>query len=65
MEACTIAPEMIETPAIGTVAPAAASESSLVRAAIVGLAFSVAFSCSFVLGFYLLGPWVDAVRTMI
>lgn len=39
-------------------------ESAVIRAAVVGLAFSVAFSSSFVLGFYLLGPWIDAARSM-
>lgn len=38
--------------------------SAVIRAAAVGLVFSVAFSSSFVLGFYLLGPWIDAARTM-
>lgn len=66
MEACTTtAPEMTETPAIGTAAPAARfADSALMRAAVVGLAFSLAFSSSFVLGFYLLGPWIDTARSL-
>ena len=63
MEAITIAPEMFETPAASASA-VSWQASGMVRAAAVGLVFSVAFSSSFVLGFYLLGPWIDATRIM-
>lgn len=62
----TAAQDIIETPAVGTAAPAVSwSQSTMVRAAAVGLAFSLAFSSSFVIGFYWLGPWLDHVRSMI
>lgn len=64
MEACPTTSEMIQTPAIGTAAPAATQGSSIVRAAATGLAFSLAFSSSFVLGFYGLGPWIDAAKSL-
>jgi hypothetical protein len=64
MEACH---EVVtETPAIGTAAPAVSiTEGPYVRAAFLGLAFSAAFSSSFILGFYWVGPWLDTVRRML
>ena len=74
MEACTTeVAAMIEVPEIVPVqtetAPVQAAETprrshGLVRAASVVLAFSMAFSASFVVGFYGLGPWIDSVRTL-
>ena len=64
MEACPTASEMLQTPAIAIVTPASLSGSALVRAAATGLVFSLAFSSSFVLGFYGLGPWIDAAKSM-
>ena len=61
MEATT--QDIIETPAIGITVPTARwHDSTIVRSALVGLAFSMAFSSSFVIGFYWLGPWLDTVR---
>lgn len=61
MEAVTSNPEIIVNQGV----PAASwRESAMVRAAAVGLVFSIAFTSSFVAGFYLLGPWIDAARGM-
>jgi len=48
-------------------APAARATSSgwLIRGATMALVFSVAFSSSFVIGYYGLGPWIDTIRAAI
>jgi hypothetical protein len=66
MEACTTdVPVMVEVPSVAIldVQPAdSAGYTGIVRAGAVALIFSLAFSSSFVIGYFWLGPWVDAMR---
>lgn len=69
MEACTTdVPVLVEVPsvAIAEDRPAEASGfTGMVRAGAVALIFSLAFSSSFVIGYFWLGPWIDAMRISI
>ena len=66
MEACTTdVPVMVEVPSVAIVESKPAENTGttgMVRAGAVALIFSLAFSSSFVIGYFWLGPWIDAMR---